>query len=496
VSLVNVGIDVQFPGDGAPQLSLRMVGAQVNINQSIYQNFYLPVETSRGLNDHEGHVHVGDFTATLSPGTSLTFMASTEPGAQLDDQALNRRLQRDDQLLQDWQQQKPAGTAPTPAWINQLALTADQFIVKRHSANNAETKSVIAGYHWFEDWGRDTMISLPGLTLATGRHQDAAAILATFAEFIDQGMLPNRFPDAGEEPQYNTVDATLWYFQAIRSYYETTQDKDLLAKLLPKLTDIIDWHLKGTRYGIKVDPTDNLLRGGEAGVQLTWMDAKVNDQVITPRIGKPVEVNALWYNALKATAYFARELGQDATKYDQLAAATQAGFNRFWNEQKGFCFDVLDGPQGNEEHLRPNQLFAISLPEPLLSKEQQKTIVDTCSAALLTSNGLRTLATNDSDYKGAYGGDQYHRDSAYHQGTVWAWLLGPFVKAHLRVYQDTEAAFRYLAPLEDHLLSAGLGTISEIFTGDAPFTPKGCISQAWSVAQVLETYQLLTSTKQ
>ena len=370
-------------------------------------------------------------------------------------------------------------------------LAADQFVVDRRSPGTPAGKSVIAGYHWFDDWGRDTMISLPGLTLVTGREKVAAAILRTFAQFVSQGMLPNRFPNTGEVPEYNTMDATLWYFQAIRAYFKATADKSILVDLFPVLSGIIDAHVQGTRYNIKVDPADGLLYGGEPGVQLTWMDAIVNGLVITPRIGKPVEINALWYNALVAMGGFAKELGESSTVFDGLSARVLASFERFWNPAKGYCFDVLDGPAGNEDHLRPNQLFAISLPAELLSADRQKAVFAACSATLLTSYGLRSLAPADAEFLGFYGGDQQSRDGAYHQGTVWAWLLGPFIDAHLRLFQLPAAALRVLESVADHLHDAGLGTASEIFEGAAPFAPKGCIAQAWSVAEYLRCYDAI-----
>jgi len=376
-------------------------------------------------------------------------------------------------------------SGPWPEWAEDLVRAADQFIVSRWDAQGREGRSVIAGYHWFEDWGRDTMIGLPGLALVTGRSADAAPILRTFAEFISEGMLPNRFPDGSDTPEYNTIDATLWYFQAIRAYHETTGDDSLLRELWPKMQDIIDWHIKGTRYGIGVDPADSLLRGGQDGVQLTWMDAKVGDHVITPRIGKPVEVNALWYNALRAMARFAQRLGESGDEYSGRADAVARGFERFWSDSLGHCYDVLDGPGGDEAKLRPNQLLVLSLPEPLLGEDQRRKVLEACGEVLLTSRGLRTLPPDDPDYRGHYGGDQTSRDGAYHQGTVWAWLLGPYVSAHLKVHRDPQAALHLLESLGDHLAAAGLGSISEIFDGDAPYTPRGCIAQAWSVAEVL-----------
>jgi predicted glycogen debranching enzyme len=332
------------------------------------------------------------------------------------------------------------------------------------------------------------MIALPGLTLATGRPQVARSILRTFARFVNQGMLPNVFPDAGETPEYNTVDATLWYFEAIRQYYAATRDTELLRELFPVLTEVVDWHLRGTRYNIRVDPTDGLLHAGEPGVQLTWMDAKVGDWVVTPRIGKPVEVNALWLNALISMTQFARALDRPTGAYESMAKRAHTGFQRFWSDAAGYCFDVLDGPDGNDPLLRPNQIFAVSLPESPLTPEQQRAVVDVCAHRLVTSHGLRSLAADQPGYQGHYAGSPRERDGAYHQGTVWGWLLGPFALAHLRVYGDPERAAGFLDPMAHHLRTHGLGSASEIFDGDAPFTPRGCIAQAWTVAELLRAW--------
>jgi predicted glycogen debranching enzyme len=378
-----------------------------------------------------------------------------------------------------------------PLEVEHLVLAGDQFVVRRSLSGEPEGRSVIAGYHWFGDWGRDTMISLPGLALVTGRYEVAARILRIFAHFVDRGMLPNRFPDAGEEPEYNTVDATLWYFEAIRAYLAATGDEALLSKLVPVLQEIIDWHRRGTRYGIRLDPEDGLLYAGQEGVQLTWMDAKVGDWVVTPRIGKPVEINALWYNALRIMVAFARCLGKRAEAYEEMADRTADSFGRFWNWERGYCYDVVDGPDGDDPALRPNQLFAVSLPHSPLTADQQRAVVDVCAWHLLSSHGLRSLAPDDPAYTGHYGGDRRQRDGAYHQGTVWGWLMGPFVRAHLRVHRDPVTARSYLQPLFRHLSGHGLGSISEIFDGDAPFTPRGCIAQAWSVAELLHAWQAI-----
>lgn len=383
-----------------------------------------------------------------------------------------------------------------------MVLAADQFVVVREtngvtpgsadvehsSLNESVGKTIIAGYHWFGDWGRDTMISLPGLTLSTGRAEVARSILRTFSRYVDQGMLPNQFPDAATVPEYNTVDATLWYFESIRQYYAATEDDDLLLELFPILTDIIDWHCRGTRYTIHLDASDGLLYAGTAGVQLTWMDAKVGDQVITPRIGKPIEINVLWYNALRTMATFARKIGKPHQEYEAIADRTLVRFSRFWNEAAGYCYDVINGPDGDDDSLRPNQIFAVSLPQSPLTATQQKQVVDTCGQMLLTSYGLRSLSPTHPDYAGYYRGNSAERDRVYHQGTVWGWLIGAFALAHWRVYGSATQAHQFLEPMANHLTAHGMGSLSEIFDGNAPMKPDGCIAQAWTVAEVLRAW--------
>jgi predicted glycogen debranching enzyme len=468
-----------------------------------YQNYRLSVEEYRGLDPLDDNLHTGLFEATLEPGGSLTLVATTQADADLDgDAAYARRQAHEAALLARARPHLPEA----PPEIEHLVLAADQFVVRRPRPTAAggeaevQGRSVIAGYPWFGDWGRDTMISLPGLALTTGRPEVAARVLRTYAHYVDQGMLPNRFPEEGQAPEYNTADATLWYFEAIRCYQaalrrhdeNTTVDHHLLRDLFPVLAEIVDWHRRGTRYGIGLDPDDGLLRAGEEGHQLTWMDAKVEDWVVTPRSGKPVEINALWYNALCVMADFARHLGHDPAPYKDLAEAAIAGFARFWDEERRYLHDVLDGPRGDDAALRPNQLLAVSLPYSPLPADQQRAVVDACARHLLTSHGLRSLAPEDGQYIGRYGGGRRQRDAAYHQGTVWSWLIGPFVRAHLRVYGDPAAARAYLAPLLRHLAAHGLGSVSEIFDGDAPFAPRGCLAQAWSVAELLSAWQATT----
>jgi predicted glycogen debranching enzyme len=495
VESVSRGLRVEAPGRAAPfyVLSDR---AEVVPHGDWIEGFYLSVEAYRGLDAGDDHLHAGTFRATLGPGESLTLVASTAASPNLEGElAYEERRTYEQGLidLADGQRLRALGGAREE--IRQLILAADQFIVRRPSPEDPEGRSVIAGYPWFGDWGRDTMISLPGLTLTTGRSQVAARILRTFAHFVDRGMLPNRFPDAGEAPEYNTVDATLWYFEAIRAYYEATRDVALVRELLPVLRDIIEWHRKGTRYNIHLDEADGLLYAGEQGVQLTWMDAKVEGWVVTPRIGKPVEINALWYNALQIMIGFARLVGESPDRYVVLSERAAAGFCRFWNEAEGICYDVLDGPDGDDASgdagaLRPNQLFAVSLPYSPLTTAQQRAVVDACEHHLLTPHGLRSLSPEHPAYRGHYGGSWRKRDAAYHQGTVWGWLIGPFVRAHLRVYRDPDRARSYLEPLLRNLGGHGVGSISEIFDGDPPFTPRGCIAQAWSVAEVLWAWQV------
>jgi predicted glycogen debranching enzyme len=477
-----------FPG--ARSLTLRTGAGNVSIANQWYTGFDLARERERGLQDREDHLHAVTFDAEVQPGESLILVASTDEGARPDPAALNRRRAYENRLLRTWASTRSADES-APAWVSQLVLAADQFIVARQADGGAEGRTVIAGYHWFGDWGRDTMISLPGLTLVAGRPAIARDILQTFSRYVSQGMLPNRFPDQAGAPKYNTVDAALWYFEAIRAYHEWTGDDEFLKEVFPVLDDIITQHLRGTRYRIKVDPTDGLLSAGEPGIQLTWMDAIVNGQVITPRTGKPVEINALWYNALESMAGFAERLDRPADRYRDLAAKARVGFQRFWNPAVGYCFDVLDGPAGNDERLRPNQLLAVSLPASPLPLDRQRGAVDACERFLLTSAGLRSLGPTDPDYRGTYGGDQFHRDSAYHQGTVWGWLLGPFIQAHLRVHRDADRAESFLWPVMDLVRAMGLGNLSEIAEGQPPMRPTGCIAQAWSVAETLRAWDVV-----
>ncbi|HYN43572.1 MAG TPA: amylo-alpha-1,6-glucosidase, partial [Thermoanaerobaculia bacterium] len=367
-----------------------------------------------------------------------------------------------------------------------LRAAADRFVVKR-----GEGWTVIAGYPWFTDWGRDAMIALPGLLLSTRRFDIARSVLETFARHVDRGMVPNRFPDEGTEPEYNNVDGTLWFVEAVRAYHEAARDEAFLRQVYPLLVEIVERHLRGTRFGIHAD-VDGLLSSGEPGQQLTWMDAKVDGLVVTPRSGKPVEVQALWHNALRIVALYAANLGDAFTAARLLALADQAreSFGAlFWDEKSGYLADVV-APDGTRDlTLRPNQLFALSLHRPLLTGARAASVLRVVEERLLTPYGVRTLDPAHPDYRGRFEGGPAERDAAYHQGTAWPWLLGPLVDAHLAVRGNSpdsrRTAAAWLAPLVDHLFGPGLGLLPEVFDGDPPHRPGGCVAQAWSVGEVL-----------
>jgi predicted glycogen debranching enzyme len=483
-----------LPFEGATPFYLKSAQASCEPHHEWYRDCYLPRETERGLDDREDHLFAALFHGKLNLGESLTIVATTEATTPVDAEASCRKCVNHETGLQEaWKTQNEKSAASAPGWLRQLVLAADQFVVKRSLPEEPDGRSVIAGYHWFGDWGRDTMIALPGLALATGRAEVAKQILLAFARYVDGGMLPNNFPDAGGKPEYNTVDAALWYFEAVRQYFAATNDSATLQKLFPVLAGMIEAHVAGTRYNIHVDSNDGLLYAGGPGIQLTWMDAKIGDWVVTPRTGKAVEINALWINALETMAQFAGLLKKSADSYARLSAQAKNSFQKFWNAERNCCFDVIDVPGsakggGKDAALRPNQILAVSLAVSTLGKDQQKSVVDVCSQRLLTWYGLRSLAVGEPGYQGHYGGDQRARDAAYHQGTVWGWLLGPFAVAHLRVYGDRSAAMGHLEALGSHIGEYGLGTLAEIFDGDPPHAPRGCIAQAWTVAEILRAW--------
>jgi predicted glycogen debranching enzyme len=478
--------------DGATPFYLLSAGAACDARHEWYRDSFLPEERKRGLDDREDLLFAALLRAKVEVGESLAIVMSTEATPALDGGAARvQRAGHESRLLGAWSAPKQDAGADVgvPEWLPQLVLAADQLIVKRALPEEPYGRSVIAGYHWFGDWGRDTMIALPGLTLTTGRADVAKQILLAFARYVDRGMLPNNFPDAGGTLEYNTVDAALWYFEAVRQYFAATGDLPTLQKLFPVLEGMVDAHVKGTRYQIHVDPADGLLYSGEAGVQLTWMDAKIGDWVVTPRTGKAVEINALWINATETMAGFARLLKKSGETYEALSRRAKEAFAKFWNAQRGCCYDVIDAPGlGNDASLRPNQIFAVALPVSPLTPEQQKAVVDICSERLFTPYGLHSLAPGEPGYQGRYGGGPRERDAAYHQGTAWGWLLGPFALAHFRVYRDRAAAMGFFDSIGAAIRSYGVGSLAEIYDGDAPFTPRGCIAQAWSVGEVLRAW--------
>jgi predicted glycogen debranching enzyme len=482
-------VRIEASGSG-PAFRILAERGEYQASPDWHWNFLHRVESARGLDDTEDLFVPGRFTLTLAPGDSVAMVLTAEEGAV-------ETAARAHQLASSAELDLVRGLdADTPDWVRQLTLATDQFLVARRGDDGTTGTTVIAGYPWFTDWGRDTMIALPGLALATGRFEMAADILRTFARHVDQGLLPNRFPDGGEAAEYNTVDATLWYFIAIDEYTRASGNLELAGELYPVLAGIVDWHVRGTRHGIHVDDRDGLLAAGEPGVQLTWMDAKVGDWVVTPRIGKPVEINALWINAIAILERLARaqkDTARARSLKDLLGKARVSFAQRFWSERDQYLYDVIDTPEDvDDASLRPNQLFAISLPENLLSAEQTRAVVDACGAHLLTSQGLRSLAPSDPRYVGHYGGSPLKRDGAYHQGTVWSWLLGPFALAHHRAHGDARVARTFLEPVALHLAEGCLGNVSEIFDGNPPHRPEGCFAQAWSVAETLRAWHSLT----
>jgi predicted glycogen debranching enzyme len=486
-----------------PVLRMRLHGresaftiAPAKIPEVVYR-----LEQQRGY-AHQGELwSPGFFRVDLTEQNTATLVGSTEPWDIIDvlnpEDVLAAERERRARLLQD---AIPKARQNFPA---ELVFAADQFVItpagrfeeaaRAHAAGD-EVRTVVAGYHWFTDWGRDTMISLEGLTLITGRCLEAGYILRTFAHYLRDGLIPNMFPDGAKEGKYHTADATLWFFHALNRYLERTKDQNTLESLLPGLIDIADHHLRGTKFNIHVDPNDGLLVQGEEGYQLTWMDAKMGDWVVTPRRGKVVEINALWYNALCLLAGWVREAGDDAgaQRYQEHAERARSSFNeRFWFAEGNYLYDVVDveGGSGNDSSLRPNQLFAIALDHPVLDAKRWKSVIDIVEEKLLTPLGLRTLSPDDPEYKPIYAGDLHSRDGAYHQGTVWAWLIGPFIDAWLKVHpHDRATACKFLERFPEHLGEAGIGTISEVFNAREPHHPGGCIAQAWSVAEVLRAW--------
>lgn len=487
----NNGIFHNSP-DGNLNVYISIPGSAYQHTPRWFTNFKYNVEEYRGLDYIEDLFNHGIFSVQLKEGDSLGVIVSTEnPDGKDAKDLILKEEKRKRELVKD---------IPADETLQQLVQAADQFVVRR----GEDLKTVIAGYHWFTDWGRDTMISLPGLTLSSGRFEDAKKIIAAFAKSVSMGMLPNRFQDNNEPPEYNNVDGTLWYFVAVYKYLQASNDKNFVLKeILPVLKDIIDWHYKGTRFNIHADK-DGLLYSGEIGQQLTWMDARIGTWVVTPRMGKPVEIQALWYNALKIFAELLtlNKQKNDAVQINESADYVKQQFNeKFWNEENSYLYDNIDENGNTVNELRPNQLFAISLPFALIDdKKKIKSILKIIDEQLYTPVGLRTLPQSDVHYVHHYGGDQWHRDSSYHEGTVWSWLLGAYVDAIMKL--NAKGAKQHAKEVIDnfsyHLNEGCIGSVSEIFDADAPHHPRGCVSQAWGVAEVLRVmvdYELYETGK-
>lgn len=458
-----------------------------------WYNFIFRQERTRGYPDRDDLWTPGTLMFDLKLGETVGFICSTKPVPF----AQQAQLVAAEEARFTKLHHAFAQIDPKDELLAELSVAADQFVVRRGVTGAAGSRemSVIAGYPWFEDWGRDTFISLPGLTLVTGRFDAARSILATFADHLRRGLLPNRFPDKATTPEYHTVDASMWFVHAAYQYWRYSGDGKFLATYLYRpLCEIMDAYRNGTDFGIRMD-SDGLIRAGQPQVQLTWMDAKVGDWVVTPRHGKPVEINALWYNNLRIMALVA-ELANDPQRSNDFATLAQqvaeTFTNAFWNKASECLYDVVDDNGGKDPAIRPNQLLATSLPFSPLEMALQKKIIKTTQQHLLTPMGMRTLAPGSLGYHGRCAGDQLARDMAYHQGTVWPWLIGPFISGYVRTHQNTPEARAqarlFLVPFAEHLHKAGISSISEIADGDAPHSPRGCIAQAWSVAEVLRAY--------
>jgi predicted glycogen debranching enzyme len=487
-------------GSEFPPLRIVVYGESpaLCLDSRLNESVFYSAESDRGYESQGWLWSPGYFRLDLARDRPVALVASTENWdticALTARQAIHAEMERRRLLL------AVAGAPIEEPQVSELVLAADQFLITpmgrpedaaRAHASGDEIRTVIAGYHWFTDWGRDTMISLEGLALCTGRLDEAGWILRTFAHYIRDGLIPNLFPEGQKDGLYHTADATLWFFHTLQRYLEVSGDRALLQSLLPQIIEIVRCHLRGTRFGIHVDPADGLLIQGEKGYQLTWMDAKVGDWVVTPRRGKAVEINALWYNALRLAERWLQEESMPVpAEFREVAERARESFNgRFWNSAKGYLFDVVDGEQGDDQVCRPNQIFAISLDYPVLMEQHWEPVVQVVRDRLLTPLGLRSLAPGELEYKAKYDGDLRARDAAYHQGTVWAWLIGPFVDAWLRVHPGDHALARqYLEGLISHLGEACIGSISEIFDAEPPYTPRGCIAQAWSVAELLRAW--------
>jgi predicted glycogen debranching enzyme len=481
------------------RLTARGVPHAFTVDTMTVKHIHYRLEHSRGYQATGDSWSPGYFRADLTEGESLSLLVSTESLEMMS------ALTPEEGLLSELERRRRLLLASDPVLADhataELVLAADQFVIapagrvedaaRAHAAGD-EARTVIAGYHWFTDWGRDTMISLEGLTLTTGRHQEARDILRTFAYYVRDGLIPNLFPEGDKEGLYNTADATMWFFHAVHRYLTATGDWATVQLLIPKLDESVAHHLAGTRFNIGVDAADGLLRQGIENYALTWMDAKCDGWVVTPRRGKPVEINALWYNALRLLADWQERDGRGARAGELrgLADRVHESFNRrFWYEQGGHLYDLVDGEHGDDPACRPNQILSFSLEYPVLDESRWASVLQVVESRLLTPVGLRSLDPSHPDYKAKYYGDLRSRDAAYHQGTVWAWLIGPFIDAWMRTHPDQPVeARRFLHGFLPHLDEACIGSISEIFDADSPYTPRGCVAQAWSVAEVLRCW--------
>jgi predicted glycogen debranching enzyme len=488
----------------APEIPLlRLTACGVphafTVDTMTVKHIHYRLEHSRGYQASGDSWSPGYFRTDLTEGESLSLLVSTESLEMMN------ALTPEEGLLSELERRRRILLASDPVLADhataELVLAADQFVIapagrvedaaRAHAAGD-EARTVIAGYHWFTDWGRDTMISLEGLTLTTGRHQEARDILRTFAYYFRDGLIPNLFPEGDKEGLYNTADATMWFFHAVHRYLTATGDWATVQLLIPKLDESVNHHLGGTRFNIGVDAADSLLRQGIENYALTWMDAKCDAWVVTPRRGKPVEINALWYNALRLLADWQERDGRGA-RADELrglAERVRESFNRrFWYEQGGHLYDLVDGEHGDDPACRPNQILSFALEYPVLNESRWASVLQVVESRLLTPVGLRSLDPSHPDYKAKYYGDLRSRDAAYHQGTVWAWLIGPFIDAWMRTHPDRPVeARKFLHGFLPHLDEACIGSISEIFDADFPYTPRGCVAQAWSVAEVLRCW--------
>ncbi len=468
---------------GSPPLFMKFTAGEWTEKRDWFRNFQYAKEAERGLDDMEDAYMAGHVEVLLKPGEKTFLVFSTDEAMMKPDPEVlkNAEILRLGNIV---------SAAPNDPFIKDLMLAANQFVVRRKHTNSY---TIIAGYHWFTDWGRDTMIAMRGLTIATGEQAVSKSIIETFLHYLDQGMLPNRFPDQQEALEYNTIDATLWLFVVLYEYYQKFDDLAFVEQVFEQLTDIMEHHVAGTRYGIKVTP-EGFLQGGEGLAQLTWMDAKIGDHVVTPRHGCPVEIQALWYNALRIYQYFAGKLSHPFEQHLGLADLLKGNFKKYFLRKDGSLNDVIrleNGTWVSDASMRPNQIYILSLPFALLSQEDEKKVLKHVTEDLLTPYGLRTLATDHLDFKPKFEGDPWHRDTAYHQGTVWPFLLGEYCTAYLKVNgwsdKSYKAVQKMIDPLKQHFYQDGcIQGISEVFDGQLPMTGKGTANQAWSVAAILK----------